>query len=89
MEAVVVDVGSKLLKAGFAIPDQTPAMVEFLATRLLDPQKKKECLWLSATRGRWAIRHSLIKSLHKPAVVSAGRSSPCVVLCYPFFMNFE
>ncbi|MCH87567.1 actin-related protein 7-like, partial [Trifolium medium] len=26
MEAVVVDVGSKLLKAGFAIPDQTPAM---------------------------------------------------------------
>jgi len=27
MEAAVVDVGSKLLKAGFAIPDQTPAMV--------------------------------------------------------------
>ncbi|KAL3323678.1 hypothetical protein AABB24_038039 [Solanum stoloniferum] len=27
MEAVVVDAGSKLLKAGFAIPDQTPAMV--------------------------------------------------------------
>jgi hypothetical protein len=29
MEAIVVDVGSKLLKAGFAIPDQTPAMVIF------------------------------------------------------------
>jgi hypothetical protein len=29
MEAIVVDVGSKLLKAGFAIPDQTPAMVCF------------------------------------------------------------
>jgi actin-related protein 7 len=27
MEAIVVDVGSKLLKAGFAIPDQTPAMI--------------------------------------------------------------
>ncbi|KAK7341101.1 hypothetical protein VNO80_24025 [Phaseolus coccineus] len=27
MEAAVVDVGSKLLKAGFAIPDQTPAMI--------------------------------------------------------------
>ncbi|GAU33043.1 hypothetical protein TSUD_151970 [Trifolium subterraneum] len=27
MEAVVVDVGSKLLKAGFAIPDQTPGMI--------------------------------------------------------------
>lgn len=29
MEAVVVDAGSKLLKAGFAVPDQTPAMVFF------------------------------------------------------------
>ncbi|KAL5977094.1 Actin-related protein 7 [Asimina triloba] len=27
MEAVVVDAGSKLLKAGFAVPDQDPAMV--------------------------------------------------------------
>lgn len=27
MEAAVVDAGSKLLKAGFAIPDQAPAMV--------------------------------------------------------------
>ncbi|XP_047157219.1 actin-related protein 7-like [Vigna umbellata] len=27
MEAAVVDVGSKLLKVGFAIPDQTPAMI--------------------------------------------------------------
>ncbi|KAK7404245.1 hypothetical protein VNO78_04971 [Psophocarpus tetragonolobus] len=27
MEAAVVDVGSKLVKAGFAIPDQTPAMI--------------------------------------------------------------
>lgn len=27
MEAVVVDAGSKLLKAGFAIPDQAPSMV--------------------------------------------------------------
>jgi len=27
MEAAVVDAGSSLLKAGFAIPDQTPAMV--------------------------------------------------------------
>ncbi|GFS37261.1 actin-related protein 7 [Actinidia rufa] len=27
MEAVVVDVGSKLLKAGFAIPDQAPSMI--------------------------------------------------------------
>ncbi|KAF3682316.1 Actin-related protein 7 [Capsicum annuum] len=27
MEAVVVDAGSKLLKAGFAVPDQTPSMV--------------------------------------------------------------
>ncbi|XP_061353633.1 actin-related protein 7 [Gastrolobium bilobum] len=27
MEAAVVDIGSKLLKAGFAIPDQTPAMI--------------------------------------------------------------
>jgi len=27
MEAAVVDPGSSLLKAGFAIPDQTPAMV--------------------------------------------------------------
>jgi hypothetical protein len=32
MEAIVVDVGSKLLKAGFAIPDQTPAMVIFCST---------------------------------------------------------
>lgn len=27
MEAVVVDAGSKLLKAGFAAPDQDPALV--------------------------------------------------------------
>ncbi|XP_027155245.1 actin-related protein 7-like, partial [Coffea eugenioides] len=27
MEAVVVDAGSKLLKAGFAIPDQAPSMI--------------------------------------------------------------
>lgn len=27
MEAAVIDAGSSLLKAGFAIPDQTPAMV--------------------------------------------------------------
>lgn len=27
MEAVVVDAGSKLLKAGFAVPDQAPSMV--------------------------------------------------------------
>ncbi|KAA8537350.1 hypothetical protein F0562_026963 [Nyssa sinensis] len=27
MEAVVVDVGSKLLKAGFAVPDQAPSMI--------------------------------------------------------------
>jgi len=27
MEAAVVDPGSSLLKAGFAIPDQAPAMV--------------------------------------------------------------
>ncbi|KAL6345122.1 hypothetical protein AAG906_013606 [Vitis piasezkii] len=27
MEAVVVDVGSKLLKAGFTIPDQAPSML--------------------------------------------------------------
>ncbi|GFY89167.1 actin-related protein 7 [Actinidia rufa] len=27
MEAVVVDAGSRLLKAGFAIPDQAPSMV--------------------------------------------------------------
>lgn len=27
MEAAVVDAGSSLLKAGFAIPDQAPAMV--------------------------------------------------------------
>lgn len=27
MEAVVIDAGSKLLKAGFAIPDQAPSMV--------------------------------------------------------------
>ncbi|XLT50018.1 hypothetical protein HN873_042622 [Arachis hypogaea] len=27
MEAAVVDVGTKLLKAGFAIPDQSPAMI--------------------------------------------------------------
>lgn len=27
MEAVVVDAGTKLLKAGFAVPDQPPSMV--------------------------------------------------------------
>lgn len=27
MEAVVVDAGSKLLKAGFAVPDHPPSMV--------------------------------------------------------------
>ncbi|KAJ1380160.1 Actin family [Sesbania bispinosa] len=27
MEAAVVDAGSSLLKAGFAIPDQTPALI--------------------------------------------------------------
>lgn len=31
MEAVVVDVGSKLLKAGLAIPDQSPPLVLFLS----------------------------------------------------------
>lgn len=30
MEAVVIDAGSKLLKAGVAIPDQAPSMVHIL-----------------------------------------------------------
>lgn len=44
MEAVVVDAGSKFLKAGFAIPDQTPAMVlffTFLNCKTGTPPKKK------------------------------------------------
>jgi hypothetical protein len=37
MEAVVVDAGSKLLKAGIAAPDQSPPLVSLRISRRLRP----------------------------------------------------
>ncbi|KAG6532433.1 hypothetical protein ZIOFF_006276 [Zingiber officinale] len=44
MEAVIVDAGSKLLKIGFASPDQDPALVSILTILFIMPTKMKRVL---------------------------------------------
>jgi hypothetical protein len=46
MEAAVIDAGSSLLKAGFAIPDQTPAMVITSLSILILISRKQQCVFL-------------------------------------------